>query len=245
MNYDIGILNRALQRAGQEDLSTEDIEEKTVKYRTVSGFYLSTLLLLLAESDWTELKKRIQLEEEADNLTSYKYAYYLPIDCARPISIDDNSLFIVEGDILYTDTQNPILLYITNGKKIPIESLPEEDIGPVFYDGKDYVWKEAEDEEDTSGYIPLEIQDDEPEYKDLILSPELKQCFEYHLAAELSLKITGDKSLFTALLQLALSLQDKAQKTSRSHGESKQNGHDYWAVKLGLADSEDEDYAHY
>lgn len=245
MNYDISILNRALQRAGQEDLSQEDIESKTVKYKTVTSFYTSTLLLLLSESDWTELKKRLQLEEEAENLTNYHYAYKLPTDCARAISIDDNAVFIVEGSVLYTDTEYPILLYITNGKRQAVEELPEEDIGQVLFNHKTYSWQEAEDDEEESGYEEDENQEDEPDYYNLDLSPELKQCFEYHLAAELSLKITGDKTLFSALLQLATALQDKAQKTSRSHGESKQNGHDYWAVKLGLATSEDDDYAHY
>lgn len=244
-------MSRALQRAGQESLTEEDILESSTKYRAVRDFYMQTFLLLLSEANWTELKRRKQLiEGPEENLTEYGYAYYLPIDCSRTIEIDDNDPYIIEGNILYTNVLEPVLLYVTSGKRKEYAELPEEEQEEeVYFQGKHYTWIEEtfvdEDTIEPAHYEEDFVQEDEPLYEELNLSPEFMQCFEYHLAAQLSLKITGDKQLFINLIQLADSMQGKAQNTSREHGTSKQKGSVFWAEQLGLSTPEEADYVNY
>lgn len=250
MNYDTALMNRALMRAGQEELTEEDIEENTTKYRTIKAFYLPTYLLMIKGSDWTSLKQRAKLElSEEKNLTEYIYRYILPVDCARAIEVDDNEPYIVEGNNLYTDVPNATLLYITNGKREELKELPDEYIGNiVYYAGLKWTWKNEEEvdgEINPAGYYLEGEQEDFPTYKELYLSDEMLQCFEYHLAAEIVLKITGDVNVFNMLLQLAIAIEDKSRKESRSQGMSRQKQHAWWSDRLGLTNGEDEAYDHY
>lgn len=248
MNIDTDLLSRALQRAGQDELTEEDISEKTSKYRAIKSFYMPTLLLLLSESDWTELKKRQQLTEgPEENLTEYAYAYTLPGDCSRAVSIDDNSAFVIEGTTLYTDVKEPVLLYITNGRRTEVTSLPtEQQEEEVYFNGKHYSWKLTDVSEGiTAGYYEDEDQEDYPLYDDISMSPELEECLEYHLASQIALKITGDKNLFNQLLEYAMAIQKRSQKTSREHATGKSAGHRYWGETLGISTEEDDSYAYY
>ena len=242
MNYDMDLMNRALMRAGQETLTDEDKEKETVKYRTVTAFYNTTLQLLLCESDWTSLKTRKQLTEETENKGGkYAYAYKLPVDCARPIEVDSNEPYVVEGTIIYTDVENPTLLYVTNHKREEVEALPETDEGQVLYGGKLYSW-----DSETESYTEDETQEDINEYESFTLSEELRECLEYHLASEIALKITGDANLYNLLMQIALEIEGRSRKTSRAQGMSRQKGHTWWSEKLGLtSDEEDNEYATY
>ena len=117
MNRDRNIISRALQRAGQEALTDEDITAETVKWRTCRDFYLPVLLSTLSETEWTCLKVRAALAlAPGENFSPYLYAYTLPADCAKPIEVQRNDEFIIEGNTLYTDRADAVLLYITNGK---------------------------------------------------------------------------------------------------------------------------------
>lgn len=111
------LVNRALAKAGQNPLTDADIENGSLTYETVKLFYLSTMLETLSSTDWTEAKTRKKLvEAEEENLTPYAHKYLLPIDCAKPLQIQENDLFLIEGRFLYTNRDNAILQYITNGK---------------------------------------------------------------------------------------------------------------------------------
>ena len=242
MDYDKEIMSRALQRAGQDELLDEDVTEKTAKYRAARDFYFPTLMLLLSEADWTELKKRSKLEAwEGENLSDYQYAYNIPGDMSRAISIDGGDAYEIEGQVLYTDVSDATLLYIRNGKRTELSELPaEKQDEEVYYDGKHWTWKEADEEKGTAaGYYEDEEQEDQPLYDELPLSPEFKQCFEYQLAAELSLKITGSQNLYQQLMQYAMAMQKRSQKTSREHATGKLQGHAWWSDTLGISSEEE------
>jgi hypothetical protein len=117
MNLKRDLIDRALAKAGQNPLTDEDIKNVSLNYETVKLFYLSTMLETLSSTDWTEAKTRKKLvEAEEENLTNYGFKYLLPVDCAKPLQVQDNDLFIIEGKYLYTNRENAILLYITNGR---------------------------------------------------------------------------------------------------------------------------------
>lgn len=259
MNYDRSLMTRALMRAGQERITDEDAEKQTAKWKAVTDFYMSTLLLLLSEADWTGMKKRTQLTDPVeDNLTAYAYGYTLPEDCARAIEIQGNDDYSVEGRLIYCNVRDPILLYITNGKRHEYTELPEENVGQIVYQGKTWSWQthtieaDPEDPESqetvTEGYEEDEVQEDNPLYDNLDLPEELREAFEYHLAAQISLKITGDKNLYNLLMEFAMAIEDRSRKTSRGHAKNKQKGHVWWSETLGIPSMNDDggdDYAHY
>ena len=239
MTYNLDLINRAMMRAGQETITEEDIKDETTKWRTIKAFYLSTILAVISSADWTSLKKRKVLEEDedSDNLSGYNYKYILPVDCAKAIEIDDNGVYIIEGNYLYTNTASAKLLYVSNGKRAEFENMPDEYASKyIYYSGTRWTW-----DEELSTYIEDEEQEDIPLYDELNLSPELMQCLEYHLAAEIVLKITGNASLFGNLIQLATAIEDDARKTSKAKGVSKSNGSTWWSERLGLP-TEDNDY---
>lgn len=144
MNIKRDLVNRALAKAGQNPLTDADIENGSLTYETIKLFYLSTMLETLSTTDWTEAKtrKRLVIAEE-ENLAPYAYKYLLPTDCAKPLQIQDNDLFIVEGKYIYTNRETAILQYITNGRiekeedYLTEEEIPEyrnEDYGDRFWE---------------------------------------------------------------------------------------------------------------
>lgn len=137
MNRDTDLISRALIDAGQEPLTDNDSKNKTVRWRTIELYYLPTVLETIADAEWTCLKKRIALSiTDKDNLTKYAYAYDLPVDCARAVEIKDNDEYIVEGNILFTDTGSAELLYISNGKVSEANKLIDDDY--PYYNPPDF-----------------------------------------------------------------------------------------------------------
>lgn len=203
MNIKRDLVNRALAKAGQNPLADADIENKSLTYETVKLFYLSTMLETLSTTDWTEAKTRKKLvETEEENLTTYAHKYLLPIDCSKPLQIQDNDLFIIESIYLYTNRDDAVLQYITNGK--------------------------IEKEEDFL------LEDDFPEYKDLIYGDAFWQYIETRLASKIALKITGDIQLYQLLFSESQLLETEAQKISRSQSRSKPKGNPYWSDIIGV-----------
>lgn len=223
MNINLGIANRALEKAGQEALTSQDIEKDSSVWRLIKSFYLSTLLETLANTPWTSQKKRKVLNySEQDNYSEYDYVYDLPIDCAKPEEIQNNDVFIVEGDLLYTNTENAVLLYISNGKKEIEEEKPEED--------STYDMTETLPEEE-----PEQIkEDDYPEYEELKLDPLLSEYVETRLASKIALKLTDDRQLYQLLFNESSLIEQKAIKMTLEHAHSKQNGNKWWDEQLGL-----------
>lgn len=127
MNIDRDLVNRALEKAGQEPLVEDDITKNTARWRLVKSFYLPTILETLSHTSWTSRKKRAKLVLfEGDNYSDYAYAYRLPLDCAKPEELLNNDEFLTEGNILYTDAQDAVLLYISNGYARERYQLPDE-----------------------------------------------------------------------------------------------------------------------
>lgn len=118
MNIDTELINRALIDAGEEPITDEDIKNNCVKYRTIAAVYLPTILETLSKVDWTSRKKRMALTaSDTDCLPDgMRYAYLLPVDCARPVSIDGNAKYVTESKNLFCNIANPTLLYISNGR---------------------------------------------------------------------------------------------------------------------------------
>ena len=102
MNINWEIVNRALNKIGEEPILEEEKKEKTsTRIRLVYDFYLSTILETLHNTAWTSQIKRTKLIfAEVENLTDYENVYILPIDCAKPIALKDNSEYKVEGNFL-------------------------------------------------------------------------------------------------------------------------------------------------
>ena len=117
MNIDIEIVARALDKAGQEPLTPTELEEKTsTRWRLVKDYYLSTILETLSNTAWTCLKVRKRLvESEQENLSEYSFMYELPADCAKTVALATEHEYIVEKNILYTNDEDAVLIYITNG----------------------------------------------------------------------------------------------------------------------------------
>ncbi len=135
MNINKDIVNRALEAAGQERLTDEDIEKNSSRWRLIKDNYLSVILTTLAKTTWTSQLKREKLKEaEASNFTGYDYVYLLPVDCAKPEELQDEAEFNVEGKYLYTNSPMAVLLYVSNGKRKPEDILSEEEDYPEYDD---------------------------------------------------------------------------------------------------------------
>lgn len=224
MNINWEIVNRALNKIGEEPILEEEKKEKTsTRIRLVYDFYLSTILETLHNTAWTSQIKRTKLIcAEVENLTDYENVYILPIDCAKPIALKDNSEYKVEGNFLYTNSEENILIYVSNSKKIPIINDEETDTETDI--------ELTENEENTEEII----EEDYPEYNEMIFDPLLSEYIETKLAAKMALKITGNNDIYQLLYQEAVIIENRAIKASMAHGASKDKGNRYWNDILGL-----------
>ena len=117
MEMDEGIVTRALMKAGQEPFTDEDKEKNSTRYRAIKGFYLSTIEETLVTTEWTSQKTRKKLSRaEIENYSRYKNVYVLPVDCAKAEELLDKQEFIIEGRFLYTDSEDAVLMYVSNHK---------------------------------------------------------------------------------------------------------------------------------
>lgn len=133
MNYDKEIINRALADAGEEPLTDKEIETDGTRWRMAKGYYLQTILETLSNTEWTSQKKRSKLViADEENLTEYQFSYILPVDCAKPISLGTECEYMIEGDRLYTNAWDDILLYVSNGKIAEEENYLMEDDIPEY-----------------------------------------------------------------------------------------------------------------
>jgi hypothetical protein len=154
MQIDQALVNRVFAGIGEDPLTPADYTGQSLRFRIIKDFYLQTFLEALSEVPWTRGKKRAVLAAaDAENLSPYRYSYLIPADCARPLEIQENGYFVVEGNHLLSDTAGAALLYITNGK-IPCEA--------EYLDGDDY-----------PGYDPPEYEPKFYEYIERLLAAKL------------------------------------------------------------------------
>lgn len=243
MNVNREIANRALEKAGQEPLVDDDITKNTARWRLIKSFYLATILETLSHTSWTCLKRRVQLQEyEGDNYSGYLYAYRLPIDCSKPDSLQDNAEFITEGNLLYTDVKDAVLLYIYNGyQRARYEVAATQPTAENFsehiyytYNQETDVYTMAHDYESGVTYYIFST-DDYPNYDELEFDPMLSSYLETRLASKIVLKITGDEKLYQLLYNEAQLLELKAIGDTSAHNKNKANGNRYWGEQLGLS----------
>ena len=270
MNIDRGIVNRALEAAGQERLNDQDIENDSARWRLIKDNYLNVILTTLNNTAWASCIRRAKLisasiepkeeihdgirykvledcyfenhlyhkdeyayfpegkelpaffeldpvesEEETqeepkkdliENLSSYRYVYFLPEDCAKPEALNDNAEYVIEGRYLYTNSECNILQYVTNGKRPEDTEITEE-----------------------------EQEEDYPEYNEIKFDPALSEYIELLLAAKIALKITGDPNTYGLLYNNAMIIENNARKANLEHAHSKERGEEWWGDRIGLS----------
>lgn len=306
MNIDLHIVTRALQKAGQEPLTQEDIDKNSTRWRTIKAFYLATILETLSRTSWTSQKVRSRLEsknkkksgfdfsyelpldfkkvlyldsgnpygiidgilytddtepeliyEDAnerqhsetlirfnDNYTQFAYCYALPDDCAKPEELLNNEEFIVEGNLLYTNAENAVLMYISN-RNIK-QHVNVEQNGDVYLeiDEECNLWWVGEDPspyELEGDKLYYEAKDFYKDYGELNFDPLLQRFLETRLAADIALKITGDRGIYESLYNESLLIENEAENGTKAQSRSRKNGNDWWTDKIGLGGAD----AHY
>lgn len=307
MNIDLHIVTRALQKAGQEPLTKEDIDKNSTRWRTVKAFYLATILETLSRTSWTSQKVRRRLETKnrkisgfdlsfslpqdmmeavrlasgmpytiidrtlytddsdpeliyegvdgeqhtedllrfKDNYTKYECCYALPDDCAKPEELLNNEEFIVEGTLLYTDASDAVLMYISN--RNIAQHVNVEQNGDVYLeiDEECNLWWVGEDPcpyELEGDKLYYEAKDFYKDYGELNFDPLLQRFLETRLAADIALKITGDRGIYEALYNESLLIEKEAENGTKAQSQSRKNGSEWWTDRmLGYGGSD----AHY
>lgn len=250
MNINRQIVNRAMDKAGEEPILEEEWNNNTsVRVRLVKDYYLATILETLANTEWTSRKKREPLVEDTAGLnwSENAYKYFLPIDCAKPISLQNNADYIVEGNYLLTDKENAILTYVSNAytgerKWAVAEVQPTqetwESMKYAYYDEETEKYVDAENYVEGKTYY-LPVDEDYPLYDDIDFDPLLSEYIETRLASKMVLKLTGNKELYQLLYNEAILMEKRAVNVSQAHGYNKAKGSEYWGKTLGLPDYEE------
>ena len=244
MKINPNIVNRALKKAGQEELTEDDILNNSNVWRIIKDYYLSTILETLSNTAWTSQMKRAYLikDEDSENLTNYSFKYLLPIDCAKPEKLKNGEDYDVEGNYLYTDIDNAVLLYVSNGKTDKVfyvvafdqpteDNFLEKDYF-IFDEENNTYTKATMYDSDVLYYV--EKEEDYPGYTDLDFDPLLSEYIETKLASKIVLKITGDTQLYQLLYSEAQLMENRAVKASMAHSHNKETGDVWWADELGL-----------
>lgn len=246
MNIDFEIVARALDKAGQEPLTDEEKETKdSTRWRIIKDFYHAVILEALSNTAWTSQKKRARLNlSEEENLTTYRFMYELPIDCAKPVALLGDRNYLVEDGNLYTDIDNAVLVYISNGFTgkykyafAAVQPTQETFAEKTYYindvSTESYV-RATEFEEGTEYYE--QVEEDYPFYNDYKFDPSLSAYIETKLAANIVLKITGNPGLYQLLYNEAVIMENRAIKASVAQGHNKDQGDRWWGDILGMPD---------
>lgn len=110
----IDIANKALIQVGARVISslTEDCREAAL----VNAIFIMKRDEVLRDGCWNfAIVRTTPTREAICNISSYLYAYILPVDCVKVLSIDDDATdYIVEGRTLYTNLDEIELRYISN-----------------------------------------------------------------------------------------------------------------------------------
>lgn len=237
MNRDNSVISRALLLAGQEPLTDEDRERNTARYRAITDFYLPAVLSVMSAADWTELRRRAALVR-LDGVPGMPHAfrYALPDDCARAVELAGGGEYEVEGHALYTDDEAAVLVYVSNGRRASTDFRFGEKYGDAYVEGRHYDLEVRDWRATGAREIRwTDSDDDYPEYVQAEWSPELTDCITATLAAQVVLKITGDKQLYAMLTQMAAAAMDAGGKVSRAKGASRTAGQQFWGDSLGVS----------
>jgi hypothetical protein len=175
--------------------------------------------------------------------------YDLPLDCAKPLELQENAYFVIEGRYLYTNQDRAELVYVSNGRGI----VPAVKISgggsrtayehPYLHGGMSYTRprviihgggsREA-DYTKRAEAIAARLAEDFPAYQKIVTEPKFWQYVEKALAAKYAMKLADRPELHRLLLEEAMMVKEEAIAVSRSSVAAKKNGDDWWADRLGL-----------
>lgn len=107
----LSMSNFALAALGMQRITA--IDEDSDNATRIETYWDALYEEVLRMYDWPRLKKRLALSiiDSGDN-DPYDYAYSLPNDCAKIISLITDDFYTVEGDTLYTGISDAVLLYV-------------------------------------------------------------------------------------------------------------------------------------
>lgn len=251
MNIDLKLVNRALLDTGQEPINDGDIAAGNPKAGLARAYYLETLLEAFSEAAWTGSKRRALLAKSRGrgNTSSYAFMYDLPVDCARPVELQENAYFVIEGRYLYTDRDRAELAYVSNGRGI----VPAVKISgggsrtryehPGLHGGMSYTrppviihggGSKAADYAKRAAEIAPRLAEDFPEYRRMPAEPKFYEYAEKMLAAKYAMKLADRPELHRSLLEEAVLAREEAIAATRSSTAARQNGAAWWAGRLGL-----------
>ncbi len=72
---------------------------------------------------WSFMKKRVALVAHVGtNITDYTYMYDFPSDCVVPLELKDGGQYEIESGVLYTDDDEPVLIYTYNPVTTTVEN---------------------------------------------------------------------------------------------------------------------------
>lgn len=114
-DYDIALCNQALLQMGGKRIT--DFDDSSVEARDCNTFYPFVRDQVLEAFPWRFAKKRATLKMSSITPAfGYSYAFNLPADCLRPLSIDydagDEPNWEREGTVILTDEEEVNLHYI-------------------------------------------------------------------------------------------------------------------------------------
>jgi hypothetical protein len=244
---DLGIVNRALLDVGQTALSDQDARDKNTAFQVCKQYYLDTFLEALSETAWTGGRKRDKLAPTGRPVLKdgrYLFAYDMPFDCAKPVELQDNGFFTVEGRIIYTDTPGAELLYVSDGKALrPVAVTSAGKPGDVM--DMEYltagppgtepeVTLRAGGPGDILDGLPEDPApaDDFPDYRRLEYEPKFYEYIERMLAAKFSMKLTDQPALHVQLLQEAMLIKQEAVNATKSRRAAKREPKRWWTEEV-------------
>ncbi|MDR2159858.1 MAG: hypothetical protein LBP23_07305 [Treponema sp.] len=251
MDIDLKLVNRALLNAGQEPINEADVSAGNPNVRLARAYYLETLLEAFSELAWTGSKRRAILAKSRSqgNTSSYAFIYDLPIDCAKPLELQENAYFVIEGRYLYTDMEKAELVYVSNGRSI----IPTVKISgggsrtrythPRLHGGTSYTRPQVvihgggsneADYASRAGEIAPLRAEDFPEYRQMPAEPKFWAYVEKMLSAKYAMKLADRPELHRLLLEEAMLVREEAVAASRSSVAARKNGAAWWADRLGM-----------
>ncbi len=253
MNLDFALVGRALLNIGMAPITEADKLAGNEAWRTARSYYLETMLEALAQVEWTGAKRRRELtpammpyKKNAD----FAHAYAMPIDCAKPIELDEQEYFEVEAHLLYTDAAPARLLYVSDGRRLIDQATlsagnGRRRPGPDYVTGGDarrnarYEWGDnivTGGNAARTGSIapPPEAGEDFPDYREPRLEPNFYWYWENLLSSKYALRLTDKPDLSAAFFGKAQAVGKAAELVSIERSASRKTAAPTWQEELGL-----------
>jgi len=266
MNMNLDIVNGALYSSGvlkekeneglglltKDDENSADHKRKDM-YNICKSLYLKTFLEALSEIPWTmgRRRKRLLKTRLPHGDSGFMFTYNLPYDCARPVELSDKGTYVIDGDFLCTNTAGAELLYVSCGKRIPLNTVFEPvsvadytsgNFDMVLSPGCVDEWDIPVDftvsvrMEDLKGAPPAAMQpsEDYPEYLPPAYEPKFYEYLEMMIAAKFAVKNTEQPRLHDTLMQKAMLIKQEAIRSTKSITANKTEPSPWWSDRMGL-----------